>query len=214
LENLEAVRELHAADEAGRLRRDPLFELLDEDVEWQALGPSELFAWAGTHRGHDGVRRWFDALNEAMAYERFELLELYSDGDTVVEIIAAAGHARATGRPFTSGRTTTPTPMRPRSTKGWRPSSDGTPEPPTFTEGSPHRLPGELTLLLEGEDRLPVPCGPTSSCAFWADCDGTGMEQRGRSRWRTISTPAARKRLDLARSSCHRLPPVATWIAW
>ena len=102
LENLEAVRELHAADEAGRLRRDPLFELLDEDVEWQALGPSELFAWAGTHRGHDGVRRWFDALTEEMAYERFELLELYSDGDTVVEIIAAAGRARATGRPFAS----------------------------------------------------------------------------------------------------------------
>ena len=102
LENLEAVRELHAADEAGRLLRDPLFELLHEDVEWQALGPSELFAWAGTHLGHDGVRRWFDALNEAMAYSRFELLELYSDGDTVVEIIAAAGHARATGRPFTS----------------------------------------------------------------------------------------------------------------
>ena len=102
LENLEAIRELHAADEAGRLRRDPLFELLDEHVEWEALGPSEVFAWAGTHRGHDGVRRWFEALNEAMAYERFELLELYSEGDTVVEIIAAAGHARATGRPFAS----------------------------------------------------------------------------------------------------------------
>jgi hypothetical protein len=58
--------------------RDPLFELLDEGVEWQALGPSELFAWAGTHRGHDGVRGRFGALNETMAYERFELLELYS----------------------------------------------------------------------------------------------------------------------------------------
>jgi ketosteroid isomerase-like protein len=56
----------------------------------------------GTHRGHDGVRRWFDLLNAAMAYERFELLELYSDDETVVEVIAAAGKARATGAPFAS----------------------------------------------------------------------------------------------------------------
>jgi ketosteroid isomerase-like protein len=35
-----------------------------------------------------------------MAYGRFELLELYSCGDTVVEIIAAPGHARATTRPL------------------------------------------------------------------------------------------------------------------
>ena len=37
-----------------------------------------------------------------MAYERFELLELYEDGDTIIEIIAAAGTARRTGLPFAS----------------------------------------------------------------------------------------------------------------
>lgn len=100
--NREAVRQLHDSDESGRLRRDRVFELLDEDVEWHALGPPDLFPWAGTHRGHDGVRRWFDLLNDAMEYERFELLELYSDGETVVEVIAAAGKARATGAPFAS----------------------------------------------------------------------------------------------------------------
>jgi len=79
-----------------------LFELLAEDVEWHALGPRELFAWAGAHGGHEGVRRWFAALNEAMAYSKFELVELYEDGDTVVEVIAAAGEARATRRAFAS----------------------------------------------------------------------------------------------------------------
>lgn len=100
--NREAVRQLHDPDESGRLRRDRLFELLDEGVEWQALGPTELFPWAGTHRGHAGVRRWFDLLNDAMAYERFDLLELYSDDETVIEVIAAAGRARATGARFAS----------------------------------------------------------------------------------------------------------------
>jgi ketosteroid isomerase-like protein len=100
--NREAVRQLHDQDESGRLRRDPLFELLDETVEWEALGSTELFPWAGTHRGHDGVRRWFDLLTSAMAYERFELRELYADGETVIEVIAAAGTARATGAHFAS----------------------------------------------------------------------------------------------------------------
>jgi ketosteroid isomerase-like protein len=85
--------------EAGRLSRGGLFDLLAEDVEWSALGP---FPWSGTHRGHDGVRRWLDLLNEAMDYDRFVLRELYQDGETVVEVIDAAGTARRTGRPFAS----------------------------------------------------------------------------------------------------------------
>jgi hypothetical protein len=60
----------HAADEGGRLRREALFELLAEDVEWHALGPPELFAWAGAHRGHEGVRRWFAALVSPVATPR------------------------------------------------------------------------------------------------------------------------------------------------
>jgi ketosteroid isomerase-like protein len=100
--NREAIRQLHDPVESGRLRRDPLFELLDESVEWEALGPTELFPWAGTHRGHDGVRRWFELLNSVMAYERFELRELYADGETVVEVIEATGTARATGSQFAS----------------------------------------------------------------------------------------------------------------
>jgi ketosteroid isomerase-like protein len=98
----EAVRQLHEPDESGRLRRDLLFQLLDEQVDWHALGPTDLFPWAGTHHGHDGVRRWFDVLNAELDYERFELVELYSDEEAVVEVIAAAGKARATGAPFAS----------------------------------------------------------------------------------------------------------------
>jgi ketosteroid isomerase-like protein len=100
--NREAVRQLHESDESGRLRRGLLFELLDPQVEWHALGPADLFPWAGTHRGHDGVRRWFDVLNAALDYERFELVELYADDDAVIEVIAAAGKARATGATFAS----------------------------------------------------------------------------------------------------------------
>lgn len=100
-ENLDAIRRLHDPS-SGQLKRDPLFELLAEDVEWQAIGPEDLFPWAGTHRGRAAVRGWFEVLNRAMAYERFDLLEIHAVGEVVVEVIAAAGRARATGRPFAS----------------------------------------------------------------------------------------------------------------
>jgi hypothetical protein len=49
---------------------------------------------------------------------------------------------------------------------------------------------------------------------FWADWDGTFMEQRGRNRWQRFASPNTGKRLDLALNRCHRLPPAAVWIAW
>jgi hypothetical protein len=49
---------------------------------------------------------------------------------------------------------------------------------------------------------------------FWADWDGTVMEQSGRNGWQTLGYPKGRKWPDLAPNRCHRLPPVAVWIAW
>jgi ketosteroid isomerase-like protein len=43
-----------------------------------------------------------EVLDEHMEYERFEPLEFLADGDTVIEIVFAAGRARATGRSFQS----------------------------------------------------------------------------------------------------------------
>lgn len=97
--NAGAVRELH--EEAG-LRRDALFELLDRDVEWWVAGVPEQLPWAGTFHGHDGVRRWLELLNGAMAYERFDLLELFDAGDDVIERVFASGRAVASGAPFES----------------------------------------------------------------------------------------------------------------
>jgi ketosteroid isomerase-like protein len=97
--NRDAVAALHAAP-AGTLSRDALFALLDEDVEWSAIGDPELMPWAGVHRGHEGVARWLEVLNAAMEYERFDLLELYADGDAVIEVVRAGGYARSTRTPF------------------------------------------------------------------------------------------------------------------
>jgi len=94
--NVEAVRSLHAG-EGGTLVRDRLFALLADDVQ----SPNRL-PWAGTVRGPEGVRGWLETLNEHMDYERFELLEIHGDAETVVEIVNASGRAAASRRPFES----------------------------------------------------------------------------------------------------------------
>ncbi len=96
-----AVKALHAR-EGGLLERSSLFDLVAENVEWYVLGSPEKLPWAGTFHGPDGVRRWMELLDEHMEYERFEPLEFFADGETVVEIVMAGGRARATGRSFES----------------------------------------------------------------------------------------------------------------
>ena len=99
--HVDAVRLLHAGD-GGTLVRDMLFGLLADDVEWRVAGSPDLLPWAGAVRGPDGVRGWLETLNEHMDYDRFELVEIYGYGDTVVEIVTASGRAAASGRPFAS----------------------------------------------------------------------------------------------------------------
>jgi ketosteroid isomerase-like protein len=98
-DQIASVAGLH---DGARLSRTGLFDLLADDVEWWVAGPADVFAWAGTFHGHEGVRQWAEALNAAMDYTRFELLEIFGAGDRVVEVIGAGGTARATGRPFDS----------------------------------------------------------------------------------------------------------------
>jgi uncharacterized protein len=100
-DRLAAVKALHAR-EGGLLARSSLFDLVADDVEWHVLGSPEELPWAGTFRGGDGVRRWMEVLDEHMEYERFEPVEFFADGDTVIEIVFAAGRARSTGKPFES----------------------------------------------------------------------------------------------------------------
>jgi ketosteroid isomerase-like protein len=97
----DAVRSLHGG-EGGTLVRGDLFGLLADEVEWQVAGSPDRLPWAGTVRGPEGVRSWLEMLNGHMEYECFELVEIYGDGDTVVELVNASGRAAVSRRPFES----------------------------------------------------------------------------------------------------------------
>jgi ketosteroid isomerase-like protein len=57
-ENVKTVKDFFAA--MGRVDREGLLALVDEDIEW--IIPGEDWPLAGTHRGHAGVA---DALQKA-----------------------------------------------------------------------------------------------------------------------------------------------------
>jgi ketosteroid isomerase-like protein len=96
------IVELIQARQGGILEELQAHQLIAGNIEWWAAGPPELLPWAGTFCGQDGIQRWFEALRGAVEYDQFDPLELTAQGDTVVEVIQAAGHAKATGRRFKS----------------------------------------------------------------------------------------------------------------
>ena len=98
---LSAVKALYESG-GDRLDRDVLYDLLADDVEWRVAGAPDRLPWAGTVHGHDGVREWLEVLNHHLQYERFDPLEIFGDGETVVEVISAGGRAAVSGRPYES----------------------------------------------------------------------------------------------------------------
>lgn len=75
---------------------------LADDVEWWAAGSRDRLPWAGTWRGKAAVQDFFRVLAREMKYEKFEAEELVAEGDRVIAIVSASGHAVRSGRPFES----------------------------------------------------------------------------------------------------------------
>lgn len=65
-------------------------------------GPPDRLPFAGAFRGTAGFDRWRAALNAAVKYDRFTVLEELVAGDEVIHVIDASGHALATGRAYAS----------------------------------------------------------------------------------------------------------------
>lgn len=75
---------------------------LADGIEWWAAGSPDQLPWAGTFHAVEGVKLFFTILGQHMHYAQFEPREYIAQGESVVAIIAASGHAIATERPFSS----------------------------------------------------------------------------------------------------------------
>ncbi len=99
-ENVRLLDQLHVGESYSKnlLRSD----LLTDETEWWAAGPTDALPWAGTCRGREQITRWFEVLNKTMEYDQFEPFESIAQGDNVVVLYHAQGRARSTGRAFRS----------------------------------------------------------------------------------------------------------------
>ena len=96
-----AIKAIHAAPSYSRALLES--GLVAEDMEWWVMGDPAVLPWAGTWKGSEGVRTFFERLNELMDYDSFTLEEYIVGADNIVAVISAGGTARLTGKRFESG---------------------------------------------------------------------------------------------------------------
>ena len=63
---------------------DGLLANIAEDVSWRSIGPLAAIPWAGDHRGHGEVRRFFECLGGLVAIESYEIKRFIAQDDSVV----------------------------------------------------------------------------------------------------------------------------------
>jgi ketosteroid isomerase-like protein len=97
-ENVQVVREAYAAF----MRADipALLGLLTEDVAWETPGRPEVIPYAGRRSGRGEVGEFFEILDGAEEFTRFEPGEFIAQGDRVVVLGNYAGRVRASGGPY------------------------------------------------------------------------------------------------------------------
>ena len=79
--NLTVVKGIVAAFETGDL--PGLLHALSPDVEWRVGGPDSV-PYAGTRRGREQVKHFFEELSRVVEFQRFEPQTFISEGETVV----------------------------------------------------------------------------------------------------------------------------------
>jgi ketosteroid isomerase-like protein len=88
-------------DAFGRGDIEALMALFDRDIQWDTPGPTEL-PTAGSRRGLEQVRGFFQTLNETFEIQRFEPKTFLGQGDIVVVLGDDTARVRATGKVIVS----------------------------------------------------------------------------------------------------------------
>ena len=91
--NVEVVQRLFDLYASGGI--DHVLEVMDEDIE--IVIPPDVSAEPDTYRGHEGARRYFAGFEGMLEDVRYDVFELFPEGDHVL------ARARLAGRGVSSG---------------------------------------------------------------------------------------------------------------
>jgi ketosteroid isomerase-like protein len=94
-ENTQLVKDFFLAIRAGD--RDALLKILAPDIEW--IIPGDSWPLAGTHRGHEGINKFFKTAAEKIETST-EPTDWVAQGDRVIVLGYASGKIKATNKTF------------------------------------------------------------------------------------------------------------------
>jgi uncharacterized protein len=97
--NIETIRATYAAFNRGDIAG--VLKNMDESIVFTTPG-SAAVPMAGTRRGLDEVRRFFEDLERRMEFTAFDVRELLAQGNRVVALVHYEGRDRKTGRGFSA----------------------------------------------------------------------------------------------------------------
>lgn len=86
-------------DAFGRGDIQTILDHVTADSDWSNPGPASI-PYAGTFRGPDEIRRYFERLAGTQSAVRLTTDQFVAQGDTVVALGRYAGSVTATGKPF------------------------------------------------------------------------------------------------------------------
>ena len=95
--NLDIIKDSYAAFGRGDL--EAILRDVDPNIEWEEAGPKEI-PWAGSFRGHDGVKKFFATIDAEAEIQSFEPQTFIADGNNVVVLGFEKLRSKRTGRTY------------------------------------------------------------------------------------------------------------------
>ena len=95
--NIDILKDSYAAFGRGDLAA--ILRDVDPNVEWEEAGPKDI-PWAGSFRGHDGVKKFFAAIEAEAEVHSFEPQTFIAEGDKVVVLGYEKISSKRTGRTY------------------------------------------------------------------------------------------------------------------
>ncbi len=95
---VDVVKALYAAFGAGDM--DKVLALVATDAVWTMHGPAHVIPYAGTYKGHAGVRQFFADIDAAVVLTAVVPRRFTAQGDSVTVLGVDEGYVKATGGRF------------------------------------------------------------------------------------------------------------------
>jgi ketosteroid isomerase-like protein len=97
--NIELVQKIYADYLKGDV--SAVLSGMADDIEFHQLGPSST-PTAGVHKGHAGLRKFFDTVRDDVEFSEFDVQEYFAKGDRVVALGHYGGRVKSTNKQVSS----------------------------------------------------------------------------------------------------------------